>query len=73
MRKIDFYGFLPQHVFEPGGRTDGPQKSFQGGTFETGGFIICPTSKNVNTPFKVKKICAGGGICDISYFILGVL
>ena len=28
------------------------KKSFQGGTFETGGFNICPTSKNVNTPFK---------------------
>ena len=25
---------------------------FRGGEFETGGFNICPTLKNVNTPFK---------------------
>ena len=42
-----------KHVSGPVGRTGGPKKkSFQGGTFETGGFNICPTSKNVNTPFK---------------------
>ena len=35
------------------------KKSFQGGTFETGGFNICPTSKNVNTPFKDRL---GGGL-----------
>ena len=34
-----------------------PQKNpFRGGTFETEGFNICPTSKNVNTPFKYPKI-----------------
>ena len=44
---------MGDHVSGPVGRTGGPKKkSFQGGTFETGGFNICLTSKNVNTPFK---------------------
>ena len=44
---------LGHHVSGPVGRTGGPKrKSFQGGTFDNGGFNICPTSKNVNTPFK---------------------
>ena len=29
------------------------KKILSGGTFETGGFNICSTSKNVNTPFRV--------------------
>ena len=32
------------------------ENPFRGGTFDNGGFNICPTSKNVNTPFKLVTL-----------------